>query len=225
MKLRRKIISSIALSLMLLGLTGCDANEKVPVEKDLATIELVEGTKLEQSHDVEGIHFVNVYDLGRYDLSKWRITDSKLLSMEVSATNIPKGTEIIIEHMHATVSLKSTLAQVDGMKQAEMDDSFHGTSQDGFIITEKYPYKNIFAIDGYGETFLKGWGYYTGDYGSCSVTETRLTEKNLIEKHEVYANKLQIVYDIMIKNEGEDKYHTVPISDEFLINVDNVENK
>lgn len=219
MKSNRKIILLIVtLALMLFPLTGCGP-ERVPVEKDLDSLELAEGTKLEQSHDIEGIHFVNTYDTGRYDLGTWRITDSKTLSMEVSASNIPEGTQVMIEHMHATVSLKAELAQVDGMKQAEMDDSFHGTSQDGFIITEKYPYKNIFAIDGYSQTLLEGWGYYTGDYGSCSVDEKRLTEKNLINSHEVYANKIQIVYDVMIKNKDDEGWHTVPMIDEFLVKV------
>lgn len=210
------------LSTVVVSLTGCGEN-MVPVERELDSIDLSQGTILEQEHDIEGIHFVNTYDTGRYDLSNWRITDSKTLTMTVEAQNIPEGTEVIIEHMHVTVSLKAEYAQVDGMKQAEMDDTFHGYGQDGFVITNEYPYINIFAIDGYSETLLSGWGYYTSSTGSCTVDEIRLTENNLLKYHKVYGNKIQVVYDVMIKNAGESYFHTVPMKDEFLITVKQLE--
>lgn len=219
MRKTRRLFSIVALMfIMVFALTGC-GEETVPIEKEIDTLELTKGTILTQEKEVEGIKFTSIYDTDRYDFSTWRITDSKVLNMELKAENIPDGTEIIVEHMHVSISLKAEYPQVDGMKQAEMDDSFHGSGQDGFIINDKYSYKNIFEIDGYSETLLKGWGYYTGEYGACTISERRLTERNLIEYHKVYANKVIIVYDVMIKHQGEEDFHTVPIKDEFLISV------
>lgn len=50
--------------------------------------------------------------------------------------------------------------------------------------------------------------------------------KRAIDKYEeyeygdVYANKMQVVYDILVKYEGEEYYHVVSILDEFLIPVE-----
>lgn len=62
--------------------------------------------------------------------------------------------------------------------------------------------------------------YDTGDYGFGSISQKRLTEKNLVQEGDVYANKMQVVYDILIKYAGEDFYHVVSILDEFLIPVE-----
>ena len=35
----------------------------------------------------------------------------------------------------------------------------------------------------------------------------------------VYANKMQVVYDVLVKNEGEEFYHVESVLDEFLIPV------
>ncbi len=50
--------------------------------------------------------------------------------------------------------------------------------------------------------------------------QLRLTEKNLVEEGKVYANKMQIVYDVLIKYADEDFCHVVSILDEFLIPVE-----
>ena len=36
----------------------------------------------------------------------------------------------------------------------------------------------------------------------------------------VYANKMQVVYDVLIKYEGEEYYHVESVLDEFLIPIE-----
>lgn len=115
------------------------------------------------------------------------------------------------------MSLKSTNPQLDGLSQDSMDDSYHGTSQDGFWINEKYPYQNKFAIEGFSKDLIDGWTFVCGSYGYGSISQERLTEKNLTTYGKVYANKMQVVYDILIKYPKEDFYHVVSVLDEFLI--------
>lgn len=118
------------------------------------------------------------------------------------------------------MSLKSTNPQLDGLSQDYMDDSYHGTSQDGFFISEKYPYQNKFAVEGFSKDLISGWTFVCGSYGAGNIRQERLTEENLVKYGEVYANKMQVVYDILIKYENEDFYHVVSILDEFLIPVE-----
>ena len=61
------------------------------------------------------------------------ITDSKVIDMSAEVANIPEGATVLIEHVHIDMSLKATNPQLDGLSQDNMDDSYHGTSQDGFL--------------------------------------------------------------------------------------------
>ena len=175
------------------------------------------GSTLEQRHELESFEFITTYDTGDYDLGRWRITDSKLINMSAKIKNAPEGVTVLIEHVHIDMALKSENPQLDAQLQDSMDDSYHGTSQDGFFISEKYPYQNIFAVEGFSKDLIDGWAFACGEFGEGKVSQHRLTEKNLITYGKVYANKLQVVYDILIKYADEEFYHVVSISDEFLI--------
>lgn len=91
-----------------------------------------------------------------------------------------------------------------------MDDSFLGYSQDGFVISETYAYNNKFAVGGFNNDLKVRWG---------DVGYDRLTESSLINIGEVYANELQVVYNLLIKYEGEKYFHTISVANEFLIPV------
>lgn len=202
------------------GLTGCLGKETVPEEKNLEVLSTLTGSTLEKSHEIEGFEFITTYDTGDYDLSRWRITDSKVINMTAEVANVPEGTTVLIEHVHIDMSLKSTNPQLDGLSQDYMDDSYHGTSQDGFFISEKYQYQNKFAIEGFSKDLIDGWIFVCGSYGTGSINQERLTEKNLVQSGKVYANKMQVVYDVLIKYKDEDFYHVVSVLDEFLIPVE-----
>lgn len=101
-----------------------------------------------------------------------------------------------------------------------MDDSYHGVSQDGFFISDKYQYQNKFAVEGFSKDLIDGWMFICGSYGYNYINQERLTEKNLIQYGKVYANKMQVVYDVLVKYADEDFYHVVSVLDEFLIPVE-----
>ena len=208
--MKRYLITLITIVLVF-GLVGCHT-ETVPEEKNLEVLNTLDGSTLEKTHEIEYLKFITTYDTGDYDLSRWRITDSKTINMTAKVTNVPEGATILID-----MSLKSTNPQLDGLSQDSMDDSYHGTSQDGFWINEKYPYQNKFAIEGFSKDLIDGWTFVCGSYGYGSISQERLTEKNLTTYGKVYANKMQVVYDILIKYPKEDFYHVVSVLDEFLI--------
>ena len=159
------------------------------------------------------------YNTGDYNLKRWRITDSKVINMTAKLSNAPEGATVLIEHVHIDMSLKSKDPQLDGLAQDSMDDSYHGMSQDGFFIDEKYEYENTFAIEGFSKELMDGWMFVAGSFGTGSVSDERLTENSLIRYGKVYANKMQVIYDVLVKYEGEEFYHVESITDEFLIPV------
>lgn len=202
------------------SLTGCKDVETVPEEKNLEVLNALKGSTLEKTHEIDGLEFITTYNTGDYDLSRWRITDSKVINMTAEVTNVPEGATVLIEHVHIDMSLKSTNPELDGLSQDYMDDSYHGTSQDGFFISDKYQYQNKFAVEGFSKDLIDGWMFVCGSYGSGSITQERLTEKNLVQYGKVYANKMQVVYDVLVKYADEDFYHVVSVLDEFLIPVE-----
>lgn len=216
----KRYLALILVVVLAFSLTGCMNVETVPEEKNLEVLNTLKGSTLEKTHEIEGLEFITTYNTGDYDLSRWRITDSKVINMTAEVINVPEGATVLIEHVHIDMSLKSTNPQLDGLSQDNMDDSYHGISQDGFFISDKYQYQNKFAVEGFSKDLIDGWTFVCGSYGSGSITEERLTEKNLVKYGNVYANKMQVVYDVLVKYADEDFYHVVSVLDEFLIPVE-----
>ncbi len=216
----KRYLALVLMVVFAFSLTGCVDVETVPKEKNLEVLNTLKGSTLEKTHEIEGIEFITTYNTGDYDLSRWRITDSKVINMTAKVKNVPKGATVLIEHVHIDMSLKSTNPQLDGLSQDYMDDSYHGTSQDGFFISNKYQYQNKFAVEGFSKDLIDGWMFVCGAYGSGSINQERLTEKNLVQDGNVYANKMQVVYDVLVKYANEDFYHVVSVLDEFLIPVE-----
>ena len=146
--MKRYLLLVLSALIFISCLAGC-GEETVPKDTELETLEPQKGTTLEKRTDIEGFEFITTYDTGNYDLSRWRITDSKTLNITAGVKNLPEGTTVFIEHVHIDIGLKSTDAQLDGQPQDSMDAAWHGTSQEGYWISEKYPYQLQFSIAGY----------------------------------------------------------------------------
>ena len=219
----KRYFALVLMVVLAFSLTGCKlvtVPETVPEEKNLEVLDTLKGSRLEKTHEIEGFEFITIYNTGDYDLSRWRITDTKVINMTAEVTNVPEGATVLIEHVHIDMSLKSTNPQLDGLSQDYMDDYYHGTSQDGFFISDKYQYQNNFSIEGFSQNLIDGWMLLCGSYGAAHITQERLTEKNLVQHGKVYANKMQVVYDVLVKYADEDFYHVVSVIDEFLIPVE-----
>lgn len=219
----KKIILTISTTVILMSLCAC-TKEVVPVEQNIPYIqkETDTGEKIQTSQELEvknePFTLVCEYDTGRYDLQKWRVTDSKSVGMTAYLKNLPEGYEVYIDHVHADISLKSTSAQIDGIIQDTMDDTCHAITQNGFYIDNNTKYYNVFAIEGYTQQFYELWGNAFGNYGQISTTYEKLTENNIVEVG-TYAEKLQVVYDLSIKAPGEEHFHNVSVLSEIMIPV------
>lgn len=151
MKKRTKLIGLILSAALLMGaFTGCSYEEEyVPVDTQTDVLQNTEngnGTvsipNLTQNLPVNGEDFSLIckYDTGKYSLKNWHVTDAKSINMNVHTKNLPDGYDVMVEHMHADISLVSTSPQINGITQDSMDNSFHGNTQDGFVIDNKTSY-------------------------------------------------------------------------------------
>ena len=93
----KRFIALVLLVVFTLCLTGCMEEETVPEEKNLEVLSTLQGSTLEKTHEIEGFEFITTYNTGDYNLSRWRITDSKVIDMSAEVANIPEGATVLID--------------------------------------------------------------------------------------------------------------------------------
>lgn len=171
-------------------------------------------------HEFEGgkIIITTFYNTS-YSEGQWKITDNKNVGIYLFVEKQPNNTIILVEHMHADVLIYSNRSEINGIKQDTMDDKLHTGNQPGFYVSPDYPYSCIFAIEGYSKFLLDIWGFMWGDFGWMTGTEKRLTEETL-KQYGAKGNEFMIVFDLLVKHEGEPYYHTISFQDTFIVYFD-----
>jgi len=168
-------------------------------------------------HEVEGgLIIVNTFYNTDYAEGQWEITDNKNVGIYLFVEQQPKDTTILVEHVHVDFLICSNRSEINGIKQDGMDDAMHVGNQAGFYVSPQYSYSNIFAIEGYTEWLLSIWGFMWGSFGWMSGTEKRLTEDTL-KQYGAKGSEFMVVFDLLIKSQGEENYHTVSFMDDFIV--------
>ena len=107
---------------------------------------------------------------------------------------------------------------MDGITQDSMDDRIHNSQLIGFPISDTMVYNGVNAIEGSNQTFISGSFYGFYGYTNGSISERRYTEEDYMEAG-VYANKIQAVYDLLIKDGDEPNFRNVSVPSDFLVSV------
>ena len=217
--MKRKIIILLSILMVALSLAGCSELETYN-DTDTPRLDVsLADSKLEKTHIIgEQLTVTTNYTTENYDTKQWLITDNKTINMNLIVTNMPEGTEVFVEHVHADVAIASTDMELNGIIQDSMDDTFHGngTNQPGWFVNANHAYKETFSIEGYSQLLIESFGFYLGGYGYNSTSTSRMTESRL-KSHGAYGNQLVIVYNLAVKYPGEDYYHSETIFDKFII--------
>lgn len=215
-------LAFVSLSMMLATttLTGCK-HELAP-EEDYDIVQTSDedelGTGLTQKLEVPGENFtlVTEYSCDPTSEREWRVTSDKFLYLTVYTEGLPADTLVYIDNIHMDTSIKSKYAAFDGIIQDSMDDHVHSSQLIGFFISDNAKYYGSAAIEGMNETFIQGTAYGYNGYYSASVTEKRFTESNYVT-YGVYANKFQIVYDLLVKGPDDYDFKNISVSTDFLV--------
>lgn len=216
----KNVSKSIVLFLLLaLGLGAC-ASEQAGDNKPVADLQSAANSNVRSrsfDHILEpGLLIKTTYST-TYGVETWHVTDSKTLEIKAEVGD-GATKEVMIENMHADVSLQSDHAGVDGLPQDTMDDHLHAGDQPGFAFSTAHPYYESFSIEGYSETLISGWGFVVGSYGASEITEKRLTENNLLSQG-VYAEKFTMVFDVLVRDNANEPWHKYVMTDEFQVKV------
>lgn len=218
-KLRTKL-STFAVAMALTSLTGCEKKELAPTEH-YDVIETDESllNNLIQTIDVPNENFKLVAEFSCDDSSKreWRITSDKYLYIKINTQNLDDNTEVYIDNIHIDTSIKSKYAIIDGIMQDTMDDRVHNSLMIGFPISNDTYYYGVNAIEGCNKDFIQGTFYGYEGYSSGTVEQKRYTESDYIELG-VYANKISVVVDLLVKGPNDKDYRNISVYTDFLVN-------
>lgn len=224
MKNKYKALSIILSSVVATtSLTGCDIgpqHELAPIENydTLNDDEAKIGETLKQELEVpnENFKLICEYTCDPGEEKVWRITGDKFLRLKVYTENLPENYNVYIDNVHIDTSIKSRYATVDGIKQDTMDDRIHNSLMLGFPISDNTSYIGVNAIEGCNESFISGTYFGMQGYSSGSITEKRYTESDYRELG-VYANKISVVYDLLIKGPDDTDYKNISVDTDFIV--------
>lgn len=215
---KKQVLRIVSLLIALVLLASCAPVQGVPVttleklSNDLAgggrTKSITVGT-LQFSHECST----------PYDTSKWRVTDTKILSCNLRVVEAGKDVKILVTHIHVDTSLISTEEQINGMSIDSMDDKLSSGTLPGVLVDAKHPYPLIFSIEGYTKDLIDGWAFVNGSGGTGHITQSRLTEENLLTYGKVYGQKFTYVYKLLVSDNGKDEYYAISFADEFYVPV------
>jgi hypothetical protein len=203
------------------ALYGCQARELAPEEEYDIVIQGDDDSQfngLTQTLDVPGQDFklVTEYSCDNASKREWRITSDKFLYYSVKTSGLSENTEVYIDNVHIDTSIKSKYAAMDGIRQDSMDDRVHSSQLIGFPVSDTTIYYGVNAIEGCNQDFIKGTFYGYNGYSSGEVEEKRYTEGDYIDLG-VYANKIQIVYDLLIKGPNDKDFSNVSVATDFIV--------
>jgi len=142
-----------------------------------------------------------------YHTGYWQITKNKILSVQVSLEDRDEETKVFIKIVQIEVFLKSTNSIVDERPQENVGDC----PPEPIRITFGCPYQQKFILHGYPEAFDNWWKSFRGE---------PLSEEDLMEIGGVYASKVLVRYQFLIKPAGREYCHHYPVVDVFLIPIE-----
>lgn len=219
MKKRFGLISIILIMSMLL--TGCGVEDRSEIEKAREEARVLEPTynddleeisEIVRNKDLGDFTLVMKYDTIDYDLNNWNITDNKTIRMQAWTEGAPEDWDVIVEHVHVDLFIGHKSGDKPSILQDSMDDKYHGVKQDGFKISDSIKYDNIFGVIGATEELHRA---------IAATTDRNLKLKDLREIDfdiEGYThNKMQVVYDVVVKKPDNDYYETIAVYDEIVI--------
>ena len=124
----KRFIALVLLVVFTLCLTGCMEEETVPEEKNLEVLSTLQGSTLEKTHEIEGFEFITTYNTGDYNLSRWRITDSKVIDMSAEVANIPEGATLSVTPV-IKQEITDSMSDEEKAKAEELNDQYDHTEK------------------------------------------------------------------------------------------------
>lgn len=222
-----------------LSLTGCSESSYIPITAtETNTIDTnnagetsIEPRALEVGEDnyKEDFKLVVQYSISakseeEAENFKWRVTNDKNLNIAVHTIDLPEGYKVWIDNVHIDTFVEATNPYFNGILQDSMDDRIHNSLMMGFPISDTTYYSSKNLIAGQDQDFIEGtftaYCSKSSGYGSGEIKQQRYIDEDYLKKG-VYANKITLVYGLLIQAPGETEPHGIDVYDEVHVYVYN----
>lgn len=151
---------------------------------------------------------------------KWRVTNDKNFNIEAHIVGLPEGYRVWIDNVHIDTFIESTDPIFNGILQDSMDDRVHSALLMGFPISNTTYYSSSNKVAGQDKDFIQGTFYAYGSYGSGDVEQKRYVDSDYLSKG-VYANKICLVYGLLIQGPNDSEPYGIDVTDEVHVYVYN----
>ncbi|MDE6292154.1 MAG: hypothetical protein K2L98_00575 [Bacilli bacterium] len=216
-------------------LTGCGESTYVPITAnetntidsnssgEMDTVSRIvnvprEDFKLAISYSIVPPEGVSVEDF------KWRVTNDKNLNIEVHTAGLPAGYRVWIDNVHIDTFIEATDPYFNGITQDTMDDHIHTSLIMGFPISDTTYYSSTNLISGQDKDFIEGtYRAYCADgdgYAKGTINQHRYVDSDYLKKG-VYANKIGLIYGLLIQGPNDLEPYGVDVPDEVHVFVYN----
>jgi len=225
-ELKKKVIALALAGGLTLSATGCEPTE---LGGDTSNYDLLQNDYnndtdkisdgVEQIIDVENNDFKLVLSF-MYNNPSWRITENKKIYMRAKTQDLPENLEVFIDNVHTDTSVVSSHAELDGILQDSMDDRIHNSLLMGFPISNTIEYYGCNSIEGMNHTFIEGYMMGLEGYSAGTIEERRYTEEDFLDNG-VWANRIDTVVDLIIRDKNTGEISTVSVDSTLLVEADN----
>lgn len=222
-----------------LSFTGCSESSYIPITAtETNTIDTnnagetsIEPRALEVGEDdyKEDFKLVVQYSISakseeEAENFKWRVTNDKNLNIAVHIIDLPEGYKVWIDNVHIDTFVEATNPYYNGILQDSMDDRIHNSLMMGFPINDTTYYSSKNLIAGQDKDFIEAtftaYCSNSSGYGSGEIKQQRYIDEDYLKKG-VYANKITLVYGLLIQAPGETEPHGIDVYDEVHVYVYN----
>lgn len=193
-------------------------NDDIPAinqeEQDILSLYI--NSNLKKELEVKNTNFKLVSALNYLDeeSNSWDITSDKNLYLTVYTKDLDEMTEVYINNIYIDISLLSDDIMFNGILQDKKNISTVDSRK--VYIDNNISYEGIIPIEGQSLDFLKETYLAFNNLENEFMIEKRFVEKDY-ENNGVYGNRIRVVYELLIKKQGEDNYQTIDVATEYDI--------
>jgi hypothetical protein len=155
------------------------------------------------------IKLKTTYGIDEKRLNNWWFTTSSTVSLELAAESIPDDVEVLVNNIYSEVSIISTKAYKNGVRQDSLNQSFSELDHGGIHVNPSNNFTLPFQVEGINQNETSF--YVISGYGSSHTD--RLSESTVREDSQ--GGVLNTVWTVLVKEKNSSQTFVKTINDKI----------
>lgn len=155
------------------------------------------------------INLTATYGIEQKRLNNWVFTTSSTVHLGLKAVDVPENVEVMVNNVYSEVSIISTKAYKNGIRQDSINQSYNNVGAGGMSIDPLNDFTLPFQVEGINQNQTSF--YVINGYGSTSTD--RLTESEV--RKNAQGGLLNTVWTVTIKDKESEQVFSKTINDKI----------